>query len=51
MLGIEYLDTLISVSNLVLILRDQKKYKEAEKINGRALKGNEKMLGIKYINI
>jgi hypothetical protein len=33
MLGMEYLDTLISVSNLALMFRDQGKYEKAEEMN------------------
>jgi len=37
--GAEHPDTLTSVNNLALVLRDQGKYEEAEKINRRALEG------------
>jgi tetratricopeptide (TPR) repeat protein len=40
-LGAEHPDTLISVSNLASVLRHQGKYKEAEEMCRRALKGKE----------
>jgi hypothetical protein len=48
MLKIKYPSTLISVSNLALMLRNQKKYKTAEKMNRRILKKREKILKMKY---
>ncbi|OCK97424.1 uncharacterized protein K441DRAFT_546848, partial [Cenococcum geophilum 1.58] len=44
-LGKEHPSTLISVSNLALVLQYQGRYKEAEQINRQALEGREKMLG------
>jgi hypothetical protein len=47
-LGAEHPDTLTSVDNLALVLRDQRRYEEAEQINRRALEGNEKVLKADY---
>jgi len=44
-LGSEHPHTLTSVSNLAILLRDQRKYKNAERMNRRALEGSKKMLG------
>src|SRR5206468_1813174 len=44
-LGKEHPDTLTSVSDIALVLRDQGKYEEAEAMNRRALDGEEKVLG------
>ena len=43
-------DTLKSLSLLAAVLTDQGKYKEAEEMNRRALKGCEKVLGIEHPN-
>jgi len=50
-LGGEHPDTLTSVSNLVLVLRDQGKYKVAEETSRRALAGCEKVLGMDHLDI
>jgi tetratricopeptide (TPR) repeat protein len=47
-LGTGHPDTLTSVSNLALVLRDQGKYKEAEEMHRRALEGKEKVLGTEH---
>jgi tetratricopeptide (TPR) repeat protein len=47
-LGKLHPDTLTSVSNLALVLQDQGKYDEAEKMYRRALEGREKQLGGKH---
>jgi len=47
-LGSEHPHTLTSVSNLAILLRDQRKYKNAERMNRRALEGSEKMLGSEH---
>ena len=39
-------DTLTSVNNLVLVLRNRGKYEEAETLHRRALAGYEKELGV-----
>jgi tetratricopeptide (TPR) repeat protein len=46
--GVQHPDTLTSVSNLALVLKDQGKYDEAEKLNRRALEGSEKELGVQH---
>jgi tetratricopeptide (TPR) repeat protein len=46
MLGEEHPDTLMSVSNLALVLHYQSKYEEAEIMNRRALNGRERVLGL-----
>jgi hypothetical protein len=46
MLGVGYPNTLASVNNLALVLRDQGKHKTAEKMSRRALAGREKVLGL-----
>ena len=51
MLGVKYSDILISVDNLISILRSQGKYEAIEKMNRRALKEREKVLEVKYPNI
>jgi hypothetical protein len=43
-LGMEYSDTLINVSNLALVFLYQGKYEAVEEMNRRALKRSEKML-------
>lgn len=43
-------DTLSSLSLLAAVLMDQVKYKEAEKMHRRALKGMEKLLGFEHPN-
>ena len=40
--------TLTSVAVLALVLQDQGKYDEAEKLNRRALEGREKELGVQH---
>ncbi|OAF59174.1 hypothetical protein VC83_04384 [Pseudogymnoascus destructans] len=47
-LGVEHPDTLISVSQLGLVLSRQGKYKEAEAMHQRALQGMEKVLGVEH---
>jgi tetratricopeptide (TPR) repeat protein len=47
-LGVEHPDTLISVSNLALVLQYQGKYEAAEEMNRRALEGREKVLGVEH---
>ena len=47
-LGVENLDTLISVSHLGSVLASQGKYKEAEAMHRRALKGRQKVLGVEH---
>ncbi|KAF1950534.1 hypothetical protein CC80DRAFT_577110, partial [Byssothecium circinans] len=42
--------TLTSVSNLALVLQDQGKYDEAEKLNRKVLEGREKELGEDHPN-
>ncbi|KAJ5706448.1 hypothetical protein N7536_002137 [Penicillium majusculum] len=44
-LGLEYPDTLTSVSNLGLVLDRQGRYEEAEAMHRRALERSEKVLG------
>ena len=44
-LGKEHPSTLMSVSNLASVLKDQRKYEQAEDMNRRALEGREKALG------
>jgi tetratricopeptide (TPR) repeat protein len=44
-LGKEHPDTLVSVSNLAVVLTRQGKYEQAEEMNRRALEGWEKALG------
>lgn len=44
-LGLEYPDTLTSVSNLGLVLDRQGRYEEAEAMHWRALERSEKVLG------
>ena len=44
-LGVDYIETLASVSILALVLQYQGKYDEAEQMNRRALEGREKALG------
>lgn len=39
---------LTSVGNLALVLRDQRRYDEAEQMNRRALEGREKVLGAEH---
>jgi hypothetical protein len=41
-LGKEHADTLTSVSNLAVVLRDQGKYEAAEEMDRRALEGKKK---------
>jgi len=48
MLGEGHPDTLMSVSNLALVLHYQSKYEEAEIMNRRALDGREKVLGLMH---
>jgi tetratricopeptide (TPR) repeat protein len=43
--GVEHSDTLASMANLAMVLRNQGKYEEAEAMNRRALDGYEKELG------
>ena len=45
-LGSEHPHTLTSVSNL---LRDQRKYKDSERMNRHALEGSEKMPGWEHL--
>ena len=47
-LGMEHPATLTSVSNLVLALKGQGKYREAETINRRTLEDREKVLGLNH---
>jgi hypothetical protein len=47
-LGVEHPDTLISVSNLALVLHGQGKYEAAEEMNRRALEKREKVLGMEH---
>ena len=47
-LGPKHLNTLISVNNLAVVLRNRGKYKESEEMNRRALKGIEKVLGLEH---
>ena len=44
-LGEEHPNTLTTMSNLALVLRYQGKFEAAEKMNLRALRGSEKVLG------
>ena len=39
---------LTSASNLALVLRDQRRYDEAEQMNRRAPEGREKVLGAEH---
>jgi hypothetical protein len=41
-LGMDHSSTLISVSNLALVLQDQGKYEKTEEINRRVLKRKKK---------
>ncbi|KAL1970175.1 hypothetical protein VTN77DRAFT_6580 [Rasamsonia byssochlamydoides] len=43
--GIARADTLTSISNLGIVLENQGKYQEAEKMYRQALEGREKVLG------
>ncbi|KIX06114.1 uncharacterized protein Z518_04088 [Rhinocladiella mackenziei CBS 650.93] len=47
-LGLDHIQTLDSVNNLAVALRDQGKYEEAESMNRRALVGREKVLGVEH---
>jgi tetratricopeptide (TPR) repeat protein len=49
-LGVEHPNTLTSVNNLAIVLRDQGKYKAAEEMNRRALEAWEKVLGVEHPN-
>ncbi|KAL2018281.1 hypothetical protein VTK56DRAFT_985 [Thermocarpiscus australiensis] len=44
-LGKEHPDTLTSMNNLALVLRRQRKYKEAKQMHRQALQLREKVLG------
>ena len=48
MLGMEHQNTLTSVDNLALVFQYQGKYREAEKVNRRALEGKESILGVEH---
>ena len=50
MLGAEHPDTLTSINNLALVLRDQGKYKKVEEMSRRVLKGREKVLGVEHLS-
>ena len=43
--GVEHPSTLTSVSNLALVLQDQRRYYETEAMNRRPLEGREKVFG------
>jgi guanine nucleotide-binding protein subunit alpha len=47
-LGVDHPDTLTSVNNLAVVLRNQGKYGEAESMSGRALAGTGKVLGVDH---
>ena len=47
-LGPEHPDTLITMSNLAVVLNRQGKYKEAELMNRQTLARREKVLGPEY---
>ncbi|KAF2787342.1 hypothetical protein K505DRAFT_257913, partial [Melanomma pulvis-pyrius CBS 109.77] len=47
-LGVHHPDTLASVNNLAVVLDNQGKYNEAEKLLWRALEGREKELGVHH---
>src|SRR2546423_11533443 len=50
MLGVDYFNTLMSMSKLTSVLQDQRKYKQAEEMNRRTLVGREMVLGVNYFN-
>ena len=45
LLGPEHPNMLVSVSNIALVLQNQGKYEEVERMSRRALAGREKVLG------
>lgn len=51
MLGAKHTNTLMSISNLGLVLKRQGKYKEAEAMHQQVLVARDKVLGAKHPNM